>query len=196
MLFTQNWSASLPISLNTAFPTPPTGPMTCVEIGCFEGRGSLILVEKLCSHPASVLYCIDPWNDAYVFGNEDFQAKNPMFVGQWGRFKENTAHEPKIRFLRGTSDARIPDLSSNSINFALIDGDHSPEQVYKDAAGLWPKLKQGSIVIFDDYKWEYNGVRTAAGIDRFLAEHAGSLEVLHKDWQVIFKVLVTPSSSP
>ena len=46
----------------------------------------------------------------------------------------------------------IPKLLDNTIDFAYIDGDHSPEQVYKDAINILPKMKSNSIILFDDYK--------------------------------------------
>src|SRR5438105_1560635 len=38
-----------------------------IEIGCFEGRTSIWLIENILSHESSHLTCIDPWC-APVFG--------------------------------------------------------------------------------------------------------------------------------
>jgi predicted O-methyltransferase YrrM len=106
-----------------------------------------------------------------------------MCLGQYGRFISNTKSEARIIPLKGTSDERIPELPDD-LDFAYIDGDHTPEQVYKDAIHIFRKMKPGGIVLFDDYQFSVNGVITAEGIDRFLEEHACDLEILFKGVQV------------
>ena len=44
------------------------------------------------------------------------------------------------------------------------------------------------ILLFDDYEWEMNGMKTKLGIDRFLAEYAGRVELLVKHWQLGIRV--------
>ena len=43
--------------------------MICLEIGSFEGRGSLLIHECCCNNEKSILYCVDPWDDEYVINN-------------------------------------------------------------------------------------------------------------------------------
>jgi predicted O-methyltransferase YrrM len=164
--------------------------MTCVEIGSFEGRGSLHIVKLLCQHPESRLYCIDPWEDTYVqTGKAEFKNLDHYFQGQFGRFLKNTEGIAAIVPMRGTSDAQIPLLPDASVDFAYIDGDHSPEQVYKDGVAMFPKLKSGAVMVFDDYNWEHNGVRCGDGIDRFLREYADQVTIQSKGWHVITRKL-------
>ena len=83
----------------------------------------------------------------------------------------------------------IPQLESKSLDFVYIDGDHSPEQVYKDAVNMFPKIKSGGVLLFDDYLWVVNGIVTAKGIDNFLKEYSGQYELLLKDYQLAVRVL-------
>lgn len=183
--FTQNWTPHLETALDTLFPELVTTRFTAVEIGCFEGKGSLLMASKLCAYPESRLYCIDPWDDVYIKTDERLSTPkiNGMCLGQYGRFISNTKSEARIIPLKGTSDERIPELPDD-LDFAYIDGDHTPEQVYKDAIHIFRKMKPGGIVLFDDYQFSVNGVITAEGIDRFLEEHACDLEILFKGVQV------------
>jgi predicted O-methyltransferase YrrM len=187
--FTQNWSEAVPVSIHKAYPSLPTDrPMTCVEVGSFEGRGSLVIAELLCKHPESKLYCIDPWEDSYVqTGKEEFKNLDPLFKGQLARFQKNTVGIPCIIPMRGTSNEQIPALPDAAVDFAYIDGDHSPEQVYADGTLMFPKLKPGATMVFDDYLWEHKGVRCGDGIDRFLREYAEDIEVVSKGWHVILR---------
>lgn len=183
--FTQNWTNNFETSLDSLFPEPVITPFLSAEIGCFEGKGSLLMASKLCGHAASRLYCIDPWDDVYAKTSELFNTPkiNNMCVGQYARFVNNTQANPKIIPMRGTSDAQIPELPDN-LDFVYIDGDHSPAQVYKDACNVLRKLGPTGIILFDDYLFSYNGVRTGEGIDRFLNDHANELEILFKNHQV------------
>lgn len=183
--FTQNWSSSLPQSIQIAFPVLPNDRMACVEVGSFEGRGSMIIADALCKHLDSRLYCIDPWDDAYTVNVEKFKDLDHYFKGQYERFIHNTRGADKIVPLRGTSDTQLPILPNESVDFAYIDGDHSPEQVYKDGINIHSKMKMGGILIFDDYEWEHNGLRCRDGIDRFVEEHKSKYTIIHKAWHLV-----------
>ena len=95
--------------------------------------------------------------------------------------------------MQGYSDEMILKLEDNTVDFAYIDGDHSPKQVYKDACGIFKKMKVGSIILFDDYLWCINGIRTQDGVDRFLLEYSGKYELLLKNYQLAIKVTQTPT---
>ena len=187
--FTCDITSNLFSSIDAIYPKLPTGPMTCVEIGSFEGRGSLLIAQLLCKHEHSKLYCIDPLDDDYVKGDERMAFWNHACEGQRARFYNNVKNVPSIVLLEGTSDTMIPHIADGSVDFVYIDGDHSPEQVYKDAVTIMSKLKKGSVMLFDDYEWNVNGMKTADGIDRFLREHTGRYELLLKNWQLAVRIL-------
>lgn len=183
-IFTQNWSNSISGSIDRCFSVGiPDRPLVSLEIGAFEGRGSLIIADKLCKHPESKLICVDPWNDEYVVGFEKFKDLNGLFKHQYSRFVENTKTNSKIHPIRGTSDDIVPGLAEQ-IDFAYIDGDHSPEQVYKDGCMVFEKLAPGGYMVFDDYEWVHNGVRCRDGVDKFLAEYGTKVRLVFKAYQV------------
>ena len=188
-MFTQDLTQNLTGSLNVLYPVIPTSPMTCVEIGSFEGKGSLLISQRLCRHVESKLYCIDPFDDEYVKGDARMAFWDSACKGQRGRFYQNTKDVSNIVVLQGISDTMIPSINNVSVDFVYIDGDHSPEQVYKDAVNMFGKMKKGGIMLFDDYGWVVNGMKTADGIDRFLGEKAGSFELLIKRWQLAIRIL-------
>jgi predicted O-methyltransferase YrrM len=180
-------TADLVKSLKTIYPEDVTDPMTCVEIGAFEGKGSILIAEHLCKNSQSKLYCIDPLDDEYVKGDNRLAFWNYACVGQKGRFMNNTKAFSNIVLLEGVSDTMMPVLEDGSIDFVYIDGDHSPEQVYKDAIGMWPKMKKGGVILFDDYEFVKNGLKTADGIDKFLKEKEGAYTLLLKNWQLAIR---------
>ena len=189
MSYTRDLTPNLRNSLHQLYTTNPTQIMKCVEIGSYEGKGSILIHNTLCSHPDSILYCIDPFDDIYVKGKPEMSFWDEPCKGQYGRFKANTQHLSKIVELKGTSDVMIPTLEDNSLDFAYIDGDHSPTQVYKDIVNLFPKMKKNSIVLFDDYLWEMNGIVTKPGVDKFLEEYHGTYELLFQNWQLALRIV-------
>ena len=181
--FTEDFTESLYNSLSFLY-SDVSDKMTCVEIGSFEGRGSILICEYLCKHIDSKLFCIDPFDNEYVKGNEKMAFWNSACNGQLARFRNNTSSYPKITELKGTSDNLIKYLDDNSIDFVYIDGDHSPEQVYKDAVNIFIKMKKNGIILFDDYTWVNGDIITAEGIDKFLNEYIGQYTLLLKKFQV------------
>lgn len=189
MAYSMDLTNNLRVSLKTLYPTDISVSMTCVEIGSFEGRGSVLIHETLCKNEGSKLYCIDPFDDEYVKGNEKMAFWNEACNSQYAKFRKNTESLQQVVELRGTSDAMIPTLEPTSVDFVYIDGDHSPEQVYKDSVNMVPKMKKHSIMLFDDYLWCINGVVTKDGIDKFLEEYKGKYELIFKKYQLAIRIL-------
>lgn len=183
-MFSCNLTKDLEISLQLLYPQKPEHKMQCLEIGSFEGKGSLVIEKTLCSHKDSQLICIDPLENFYVQNNSSLEFWNKVCVGQQQRFLKNTEHSKKILLWKGYSDDMIPKLENFSLDFVYVDGDHSELQVYKDAINVWEKVKPGGIILFDDYLFKKNGVETKLGIDKFLLEKRNYFKVLIKSYQL------------
>lgn len=188
--YTQDWTGFLQSSLSRLFPVAVDAPRIVVEIGSFEGRGTRLLFKHLVErNKHSRLYCVDPWQDVYVSHDaKEFADIDRYFVGQFQRFLQNTSDlGPQIVPLRGGSNEVVPMLTDR-IDFAYIDGDHSPAQVFRDASMVLPLMTKGGIILFDDYKWEHGGARCALGVDRWLEINKSRIRILFKDDQVAVEV--------
>ena len=156
--------------------------MRCLEVGSFEGQGSLKIVRHLCGAEGSVLFCVDPWDDVYVTGKP--HPLDGAFAGQHARFTHNTAGEERIVALRGTLTDFVEKLRAEApLDFAYVDGDHSEEAAYTDAMLAWSLLRPGGVLLFDDYcpSWGiYEAVR------RFRAD-AGANVALEAKTQIAFR---------
>jgi hypothetical protein len=121
--------------------------LSFVEIGCFEGRTTVWLLENILTHASSRIVCIDP------------------FEGPYGeRFINNvraSGAARKVRRVSAYSSDALRRLRGPRFDFAYIDGDHRREFVLEDAVLLWPLMKQGGLITFDDYG--YDDVRAAVG---------------------------------
>lgn len=175
----------------------------CLEIGCFEGLTSNYIAKNILSNDG-LLICVDPLEDCYLvdnLSNDDHlnnKEKWSYFNGQYQRFLENTREnttKQKIKLIREKSSEALPKLQENyqnSFDFIYIDGDHREEPVYQDALNSYKLCKVGGTILFDDYLWSSSDKSkpTKKGIDRFLKDFAGKLEVVDKNYQLMVKKII------
>ena len=178
MSFTRDWTAN-PRNLWPQFLDRLTGDLRFLEIGTYEGRTACFLLDR---YPTAHLTVIDTFEGSPEFA--DLGADTDFLE----RFRENVEpYGDRVRVLVGPSHAMI-DKVEGELDFAYIDGSHYADDVWADAMGIWPMLRSGAILAFDDYGWGCGGDDSPKpAIDRFLSEYADSLEVLHHDYQVIVR---------
>jgi predicted O-methyltransferase YrrM len=145
--FTSDWfSAHVPAwrSIFEAIQWNPSDRKTVIEIGAFEGRSSLWILENLLGHSESVLYCVDTFPDR----------DNPASYG--ARFDANingSTHGSKARPFAGTSFAFLKDFVArgDQADFIYLDGSHQAVDVLEDLVFCFRALKPGGLLICDDY---------------------------------------------
>ena len=175
------WNTNLQASYFRIFSEICTMPSNIIEIGCFEGFGTLKLHQLLGSHTESKIVCIDPWDDVYVKNKTEFVDIDPIFVNQYEKFMNNTKSIiDKLIIKRGYSTDVLPTLEKGTFDFAYVDGDHSENQVYLDGKLLFPVMKHGGIILFDDYNWQHGNEITKNGIERFISEFNEQIDVLFR----------------
>jgi len=178
--FSQDWSKHF-VANATAHLSPLAGrPLRYLEIGVFEGRSALWMLEHVLTHPDSRLVGVDAW----PVEGDPFEA----------RARENLAHHaarvelhkgPSAEVLRG--DAFEPE----SFDLVYIDGDHSAWGALSDSVLAWPLLRVGGTCVWDDYGWKRapwkrapRHERPADAIDAFLRALRGKHELLFRNYQV------------
>jgi hypothetical protein len=164
------------------------------EIGSFEGRSAIFFLTEILNHKYSSLICIDPW---------DWSEETQMLKNQVGsaipinyrmdevkdRFVLNLeAANVKQRAIVYAKSSRraIPQLGDSSLDFAYIDGSHLACRALEDGVLIWPKLKSGGILIWDDYLWQGNAepppgwtvqtMRPKLGVDAWLQVYLGQYD--------------------
>jgi predicted O-methyltransferase YrrM len=122
--------------------------LSCLEIGSWEGRSSLFILEAL---PNSELVCVDTWSGADE--HKGSEVLNQIEVN----FDHNLSiYMPRLKKYKGTSYSFFDQLDSH-IKFDLIyvDGSHYVDDVLVDAVKSFAHLNVGGIMIFDDFFWGY-----------------------------------------
>jgi predicted O-methyltransferase YrrM len=167
--------------------------LAILEVGSFEGRSTVWLLENVATHETSRIDCIDTFEGSVEHKEMDVPIENIEMV-----FDKNiqTSHaEFKIRKLKGKSQELLRDLSTSHYDVAYIDGSHMAVDVLEDAVMAFRLLKDGGVLIFDDYEWRAFVEDTHTpklGIDAFLRVFRGRYELLSKGYQVILRK--TPQS--
>ncbi len=151
-----------------------------LEIGAYEGRSTVWMLEKILTHPTSLIVCLDPF------------CPNPTFMisGDYlPRFAENTEpYRGKVRIVQSLSQDLLPgtllDFVCNRYDLIYVDGSHEMDDAFRDARLAMLVSKPGTIIVFDDYEWK--DVRFA--VDQWLNEMGERIEVLMCGYQVMVRV--------
>ena len=197
--FTKDWFHWAPQVWEQLIPLLPDGETfgaadyglrSFLEIGSFEGRSSVWIAENM-MRDGDELFCVDTWKGGEEHSQEDMDA---VFT----RFRENVlvanAKHPDRRIFQcpGTSIERLGAFleQKQRFEFIYIDGSHVAKDVLTDACMAWPLLKQGGIMVFDDYAWgDPRDIlhRPKIAIDAFMNIFAEEVELIHMGYQAIIK---------
>lgn len=155
-------------------------PVVGLELGSYEGMSAIWTLQNMLDHEKSRLTCIDIW---WNQENEQNFDRNIVTAGVSTRL-----HKRKGDALDELRRINTP------LDYAYIDADHLAFSVVMQFSLLWPILKKGAVVIFDDYLWQlpdaphYQGqIPPKPGIDAILELWQSRVEILHKGYQVIVR---------
>jgi ubiquinone/menaquinone biosynthesis C-methylase UbiE len=156
-----------------------------LEIGTFEGRTAVWFLDNVLTGKNCKLTCIDPDPTENMVHN----------------FKP---HKDRVSVYRFFSEQILPGMLAEDRRFDLIyiDGDHNAKGVLQDIVMSWRLLKDGGILLMDDYEmeatdpWHYishkefaqfpraNFTHPRVAIDAFLNIYRGLYEPVINNFQV------------
>lgn len=177
-------------------------PIQALEIGCFEGRATVWLLENILTHDNSRIITVDTFE-----GGEEHKDDGPAKVDMEAVLKRylNNIKPYKKRVFTNicTSFAYLVGANKEQMmggdeeppfSIIYIDGSHRAEHVIEDAVLSWHLLKKGGVMIFDDYKWNQYPNQPErlpkTAIQSFTQCYQGQYKILHIDWQVILQKII------
>lgn len=167
--FRRDYVAARTVAWNVLFNDIRETTRSVLEIGSKEGRSALFWLEFFAS---AELTCVD------LFDDDDA-----------GRFDRNlAAYGPRLRKIVGTSIKALGSLREENavFDFIYVDGSHQRDDVMIDCLGAWRLLREGGVMLMDDYTWKPDNpdwMRVAPAIDIFLAWHDDA-EVILRSHQI------------
>lgn len=152
-----------------------------MEIGSYEGRSCLWLLENVLTDPSSKITCLD-W-----FWDQNYHEKNGKSIED--SFYENMApHMDRISVYCGKSFDSLLKLQNKkeTYDFIYIDGSHDQIDVLNDAILAFRLLKVGGILVMDDYFYKTQGMEEnpSVAIDAFLNVYQAKIHVIYLGCQV------------
>jgi predicted O-methyltransferase YrrM len=186
MQFTQDWfTHNIPPLEKYLDKYKGVAEICAIEIGCFEGLSTHWLLENILTGKNSHIHVIDTFEGSA-------EMKQIDTTDLFERFNQNVVVKfPKKVFVHiGKSQDLMPNFKDSQIDFIYIDGSHKATDVLIDAVNSWQAVKDGGLLIFDDYEWHFVMPETEKpklAINAFLTVFTGEYSLLHKGHQVIIQ---------
>jgi hypothetical protein len=154
------WAAFTALYTQAVANAPKSGARF-VEVGSWLGRSAAYMGVEIENSGKDIEFiCIDPWIDGGPDLRDTIYAKQLGGQSPFELFTHNTATiAHRIKPLRMTSVQGATRFSDKSVDFIMLDGDHSYEAVKADIAAWRSKMKDGGTMSGDDFTWP--GVRQA-----------------------------------
>lgn len=126
-----------------------------LEIGCDLGDTSNFLLD---SNPTLNLTSIDPYITYVDWNGNHLSGRDEMYQGV---LKRMNGYSNRFTLVRKTSDDAADMFEDETFDIIFIDGLHTYEQLTKDCANYYSKLKVGGIFAGHDFD-AIEGVKRAA----------------------------------
>ena len=149
-----------------------------LEIGVYEGRSVIWMLENILTHETAKMTCID------IFEGEYYQT----FLSNL----KMSGHRDKVTVVKGFSQIQLRNLPLQAFDIIYIDGSHSAPDVLADTVFSWYLLKNRGILIFDDYLLDLDlsvTERPKFAIDAFMTCFAKDIEIVKKEYQIVLRKL-------
>ena len=131
-----------------------------VELGAWKGRGTCYAAGRIQESGKDIkLFAVDnflgsPTEDEHL---KDYERANGKLYDTFARNVEPFG-DVIVTVKKDTAEAAAQ-FADASVDFIYVDADHRRENVAKDLAAWWPKLKPDGVMAGDD--WDWTGVNSA-----------------------------------
>ena len=120
-----------------------------LELGVWEGA---FAAEMLGACPGIESYwMLDPWRQLADWDKPFNIDDGPFEAAYQAAMSATEFAAGKRRVLRGTTQEKIAEIPDASLDLAYVDGDHTLRGVAVDLIAVWPKLKEGGLLVGDDF---------------------------------------------
>lgn len=195
MDFTRNWFRTRNLATFREYVHPKFAdkPTVYLELGVFEGMSMAWMLQKVLTHSESRSVGIDPWLQTRKLDQDTMDSVRTR------AFQNVEVAAPgKCQLIRGNSvevlgrmHKSFCGITKYSVDICQIDGDHTELAAWNDARFVYPLLKIGGWMLFDDVE---NNIEKAQhvkhGLARFMEEQGDKMREIwrHKHMVCLEKV--------
>jgi predicted O-methyltransferase YrrM len=147
-----------------------------LEIGVYEGRSLFWMLDNVLTHRTSRLVAVDIFLEDY----------EPRFLANL----EASGAADRIQVIKGRGEYALKALPEAAFDVIYVDGGHAASTVFAQAALAWQLLKEGGILILDDYRWNLRwplDLRPELTINAFLTAYSQELELISRENDVFVR---------
>ncbi len=177
--FTSDWFTNrIPTWKRVLEPYAGREDLAYLEVGLFQGRSALWMLENVVSHPTSRMTGVDIQINPHLRAN-----------------LEKSGAADRVTLLEGPSQRVLKEMPEESFDVVYIDGSHRGDDVLTDAVLAWRLLRDGGVLIFDDYVYEAGlplELRPKLAIDAFVSLHRSRIDVVSRSIQLIVRKRPSP----
>lgn len=160
-----------------------------LQIGAFTGDASIWLLDNILTHPDSTLTDVDIWMGDPGLNGFTWETAYLAYKDKLSK------HSHKATSFQMMSDQFFK-RNKKMYDMIYIDGDHTARSVLRDAVNAFDCLKDGGLLIFDDYVLGYNEYPSVFcpknAIDAFLDIHWYEVEKIYEGTQMWLKKQISP----
>jgi predicted O-methyltransferase YrrM len=165
-------------------------PIKAVELGSYEGRSAVWMLENILTHPDASLTCVDSWKDGV--NTTDLEGTKPDWKAVKANFRDNLEgyYSPKLEVYDGRTFDYLREEPRESVDLIYVDASHTAHDALIDGVLSHLILKPGGIIIFDDYLWgalNHAPNVPKGAIDAFMECFAEQYELLACGYQVVLR---------
>lgn len=190
--FTTDWFKwAVPYWIELFDKIPKDRKVNFLEIGSFEGRSAVWLIENAIDKHGAI-YCVDTWEGGEEHGDINMAEVEARFDANvaTANFKNSTVSVIKKKSTSYKAMASLIGSMADTFDFIYIDGSHQPQDVLSDACMAFGLLREGGVMVFDDYLWSMKIPqlhRPKVAIDMFVNLFEPRLRIVHIGYQLIIQ---------
>ena len=161
-------------------------PLRILEIGSWEGLSTYFLLSEI---PGCTLVAVDTWQGS----DENEEVSEELFA----TFNQNIgSFQGRVHTFVGKSEDFFETgvKPGDAFDLIYVDGSHRAEDVRKDAENGFPLLREGGLMVFDDFFWQFYPNpkdNPAAAINDFMKANRTHLDVVDATYQVTVRKRVS-----
>lgn len=163
--------------------------LSFLEVGSWQGRATCWLLDNVLTDPSSTITCIDTFQGSIEHESMGLGEAVKSLESVFDYNIQQTERDNQVKKLKGFSQAWLRQLPLNFFDLYYVDGSHIAPDVMEDVVLGWGLLKEGGIIIFDDYGWgayqDQPTMHPKLAVDSFLEVFQNRVRVIYKGYQVI-----------